>query len=179
MCLKVRNYLDGRLYAIKRVKLIGGRKMMAKLTREVELLSQMNHENVVRYMNNYWIFYYYCIRYYNAWIEVQSSGTNEAHTVADNDDYSDSEGTDGFSDDEDDCSFNESDGTSFIEFCSNTDDTSTVTQVAKSSSDDDTSDGEDVFTSEYSADTEVGNSYGVMLEADIMDITPRRLKRFQ
>ena len=45
---QVRNHLDGRLYAIKKIKLIGGSKMMNKLTREVELLSQMNHENIVR-----------------------------------------------------------------------------------------------------------------------------------
>ena len=47
-CLKVRNYLDSRLYAIKKIKLTGGTKMMTKLRREVELLSQMNHENIVR-----------------------------------------------------------------------------------------------------------------------------------
>lgn len=46
--VQVRNYLDSRLYAIKKVRLTGGSKMMTKLTREVELLSQMNHENIVR-----------------------------------------------------------------------------------------------------------------------------------
>ena len=46
--LQVKNRLDGRYYAIKKIKLAGGSKMMDKLTREVELLSQMNHENIVR-----------------------------------------------------------------------------------------------------------------------------------
>ena len=42
------NRLDGRLYAIKRIPIRSGSKMMDRITREVELLSQMNHENVVR-----------------------------------------------------------------------------------------------------------------------------------
>lgn len=46
--LQVKNRLDGRYYAIKKIKLAGGSKLMDKLTREVELLSQMNHENIVR-----------------------------------------------------------------------------------------------------------------------------------
>ena len=47
---QARNYLDGRLYAIKRIKLTSGSKMMEKVTREVELLSQMSHEHIVRYI---------------------------------------------------------------------------------------------------------------------------------
>ena len=46
--LQGQNRLDGRLYAIKRIPIRSGSKMMDRITREVELLSQMNHENVVR-----------------------------------------------------------------------------------------------------------------------------------
>jgi translation initiation factor 2-alpha kinase 4 len=54
--IKVRNHLDGRIYAIKCVRLHPELKSMnRKIMREVKLLSQLNHENVVRY--------------YNAWIE--------------------------------------------------------------------------------------------------------------
>ena len=48
--LQVRHRLDGRLYAIKRIRLMSGSKTTSKLTREVELLSQVNHENIVRYV---------------------------------------------------------------------------------------------------------------------------------
>lgn len=47
-CPQGQNRLDGRLYAIKRIPIRSGSKMMDRITREVELLSQMNHENVVR-----------------------------------------------------------------------------------------------------------------------------------
>lgn len=58
--LKVRNKLDNREYAIKRIPLTTrSRQLFKKMTREVELLSRLNHENVVRY--------------YNSWIEVVSS----------------------------------------------------------------------------------------------------------
>ncbi|XP_053613621.1 eIF-2-alpha kinase GCN2 isoform X2 [Plodia interpunctella] len=54
--LKVKNKLDGGLYAIKRIKLNPESvQLNKKITREVKLLSRLNHENVVRY--------------YNAWIE--------------------------------------------------------------------------------------------------------------
>ncbi|XP_064390621.1 eIF-2-alpha kinase GCN2-like isoform X2 [Halichondria panicea] len=55
---KVRNHLDGRLYALKKIVMRSDSRMMTRITREVEMLSQMNHENVVRY--------------YNAWIETFS-----------------------------------------------------------------------------------------------------------
>uniref|UniRef100_A0A8D8LTM2 non-specific serine/threonine protein kinase n=2 Tax=Cacopsylla melanoneura TaxID=428564 RepID=A0A8D8LTM2_9HEMI len=59
--LKVRNKLDDRLYAIKRIPLNPKNKQLnKKIMREVKLLSRLNHENVVRY--------------YNSWIE---SGTSE------------------------------------------------------------------------------------------------------
>lgn len=54
--LKVKNKLDGGFYAIKRVQLNPESvQLNKKITREVKLLSRLNHENVVRY--------------YNAWIE--------------------------------------------------------------------------------------------------------------
>ncbi|XP_037943852.1 eIF-2-alpha kinase GCN2-like [Teleopsis dalmanni] len=53
--LKVRNILDNRQYAIKRIPLPArSRQLYKKMTREVELLSRLNHENVVRYFNS-WI----------------------------------------------------------------------------------------------------------------------------
>lgn len=47
--LKVRNNLDNKQYAIKRIALSAKNKQLyKKMTREVELLSRLNHENVVR-----------------------------------------------------------------------------------------------------------------------------------
>ncbi|CAH2094788.1 unnamed protein product [Euphydryas editha] len=55
--LKVKNKLDGGFYAIKHIKLNPKNvELNKKITREVKLLSRLNHENVVRY--------------YNAWIET-------------------------------------------------------------------------------------------------------------
>ena len=45
---QVRHLLDGRVYAIKKIHLTDDPRMKERITREVELLSQMNHENVVR-----------------------------------------------------------------------------------------------------------------------------------
>ena len=53
--LKVKNKLDGCVYAIKRIKLNPKNKELnRKITREVKLLSRLHHENVVRYYNS-WI----------------------------------------------------------------------------------------------------------------------------
>lgn len=62
--LKVRNILDNREYAIKRIPLTPRTQffLQRKMTREVELLSRLNHENVVRY--------------YNSWLESASLGEN-------------------------------------------------------------------------------------------------------
>ena len=58
--LKVRNILDNRQYAIKRIPTSSRNKQLyKKMTREVELLSRLNHENVVRY--------------FNSWVETQSA----------------------------------------------------------------------------------------------------------
>ena len=47
--LKVRNKLDSRVYAIKRIRINPHNKLYNKqITREVKLLSRLNHENVVR-----------------------------------------------------------------------------------------------------------------------------------
>lgn len=63
--LKVRNKLDERLYAIKRIILNRSEKLLnKKLTREVKLLSRLNHENVVRY--------------YNSWIEYADTSFTES-----------------------------------------------------------------------------------------------------
>ncbi|XP_038072297.1 eIF-2-alpha kinase GCN2-like isoform X2 [Patiria miniata] len=57
---KVLNKLDGSIYAIKRILLNPkSRELNRKITREVKLLSRLNHENVVRY--------------FNSWIEVAES----------------------------------------------------------------------------------------------------------
>ena len=49
MVMQVRNHLDGNVYAIKRIELNKENKLMyRKITREVRLLSNLNHENVVR-----------------------------------------------------------------------------------------------------------------------------------
>jgi len=53
--LKVKNKLDDCLYAIKCIELNEKNKNLnKKITREVKLLSRLNHENVVRYFNS-WI----------------------------------------------------------------------------------------------------------------------------
>ena len=47
--IKVRNKLDAGLYAIKRIPLNPKSKQLTKkITREVKLLSRLNHDNVVR-----------------------------------------------------------------------------------------------------------------------------------
>lgn len=69
--LKVRNKLDNRQYAIKRIPLSSRNKQLfRKMTREVELLSRLNHENVVRY--------------FNSWIETQTT------PITDDEDFEDS-----------------------------------------------------------------------------------------
>lgn len=68
--IKVRNRLDNCLYAVKRIPLKPKSVQFTKrITREVQLISRLNHENVVRY--------------YNAWIESseeQSSSSNSTDT---------------------------------------------------------------------------------------------------
>ncbi len=49
LAAQVRHYLDARVYALKRIQTKSDSKTMQRITREVEMLSQMNHENVVRY----------------------------------------------------------------------------------------------------------------------------------
>ena len=47
----MKNKLDGQVYAIKRIRLNPSSKHFSesKITREVSLLSQLHHENIVRY----------------------------------------------------------------------------------------------------------------------------------
>ena len=71
--IKVKNKLDGRLYAIKRITLHPQReKLTRKITREVKLLSRLNHENVVRY--------------YNSWMELsdQAPPSDESSSASTN-----------------------------------------------------------------------------------------------
>lgn len=73
--LKVRNKLDNRQYAIKRIPLPARSKQLyRKMTREVELLSRLNHENVVRY--------------YNSWIEKAVVQDDSSRSHLDTDDWS-------------------------------------------------------------------------------------------
>ncbi|KAK9883947.1 hypothetical protein WA026_004886 [Henosepilachna vigintioctopunctata] len=56
---KYKNKLDGRFYALKKIKLNHKkRKLNREIKSEVKLLSRLNHENVVRY--------------YNSWIETSA-----------------------------------------------------------------------------------------------------------
>jgi eukaryotic translation initiation factor 2-alpha kinase 4 len=67
--LQVKNKLDGGFYAIKRIKLNPESVRLNKnITREVKLLSRLNHENVVRY--------------YNAWIESSIEASDIEETVS-------------------------------------------------------------------------------------------------
>lgn len=77
--LKVRNLLDNREYAIKRIPLTPKTRIYLerKMTREVELLSRLNHENVVRY--------------YNSWLESASLADNIGGDDEDEDDSSSNE----------------------------------------------------------------------------------------
>ncbi|GAB6026062.1 hypothetical protein CHUAL_012266 [Chamberlinius hualienensis] len=51
---KVRNKLDGGVYAIKCIQLnTHNQQLNRKMMREVKLLSRLNHENVVRYFNSW------------------------------------------------------------------------------------------------------------------------------
>ena len=52
---KVRNKLDRRLYAVKRVTLFDDERLNAKIKREVTTISRLFHK--------------YVVRYYAAWIE--------------------------------------------------------------------------------------------------------------
>lgn len=73
---KAKNKLDGRQYAIKRIQLPNRCGKISKhITREVELLSRLNHSNVVRY--------------YNSWIERVNKADMKMNDDEDSDDESD------------------------------------------------------------------------------------------
>lgn len=63
--LKVKNKLDLRSYAIKRIRINPTSKHNKQITREIKLLSRLNHENVVRY--------------YSTWIEKYEEVVNSAN----------------------------------------------------------------------------------------------------
>ncbi|GBG33262.1 eIF-2-alpha kinase GCN2 [Hondaea fermentalgiana] len=73
--VKARNRLDGRVYAIKKIKFEGSENDM-KLLREVTSLAKMSHQ--------------YIVRYYQAWVEE----TEDDDSDSDGDDYDDGFGTD-------------------------------------------------------------------------------------
>eukprot|EP01105_Mastigella_eilhardi_P019642 TRINITY_DN4639_c0_g1_i2.p1 TRINITY_DN4639_c0_g1~~TRINITY_DN4639_c0_g1_i2.p1 ORF type:complete len:1383 (-),score=422.18 TRINITY_DN4639_c0_g1_i2:93-4241(-) len=78
--VKARNNLDGRVYAIKKIRNNGSnQKLTQKILREVTTLSRLNHEHVVRY--------------FQAWLE--NLGTADRHPLHGSDSSS-------FDDDEDD-----------------------------------------------------------------------------
>ncbi|XP_076064689.1 eukaryotic translation initiation factor 2 alpha kinase Gcn2 [Oratosquilla oratoria] len=62
---KVRNKVDDRIYALKRIPMYQqSESVRRKITREVKLLSSLNHENVVRY--------------YTSWMETLTQDADEA-----------------------------------------------------------------------------------------------------
>lgn len=90
--VKVRNKLDGRFYAIKRVQLDPKSPAVnRRIIREVQLLSSLHHENIVRY--------------YQAWTEITQDGSlvavNEATLGDDADGDSRGSSTDADTDDGD------------------------------------------------------------------------------
>lgn len=61
---KVKNILDGRCYALKKILINpSNHSLYEKIKREVNLLSRLNHENVVRY--------------FTSWIETEDNPDNE------------------------------------------------------------------------------------------------------
>lgn len=64
---KVRNIVDDRIYALKRIPLhTQSENVRRKITREVKLLSSLNHENVVRY--------------YTSWIDELTQECDDTHS---------------------------------------------------------------------------------------------------
>ena len=78
--LKVRNKLDGNIYAIKRILLDAKSQLNKKITREVKLLSRLNHENIVRY--------------YNSWIETVQAPSSKRLNSSDMTEAADSQESD-------------------------------------------------------------------------------------
>ncbi|KYQ91316.1 putative protein serine/threonine kinase [Tieghemostelium lacteum] len=88
--VKVRNNLDGRFYAVKKIKLNSNQNQNKRILREVITLSRLHHQHVVRY--------------YQAWVEG-GEGFNEKLSLPknfnDGDEFSDDEDEDDISDEED------------------------------------------------------------------------------
>ena len=157
--------------------------MMAKLTREVELLSQMNHENIVRQATptNHTHHIDLLIRYYNAWIENHTEPDlhgNQEEEEEEEEDSDSSYSEEGSSEEEE-----EEDSSSFIEFKS---ESSTPLHHSAPSPLDSSSLTSDLFND---TPNEVGVAGGVfkgkvdtpgttvaeLLEADLMTATDKRL----
>ncbi|KIJ54354.1 hypothetical protein M422DRAFT_73814 [Sphaerobolus stellatus SS14] len=71
--VKARNRLDGRIYAVKKIKLLRSSNDDEKIFREVKLLSRLQHRHIVRY--------------YTTWLETE--GVSSDSSDADEDDTSD------------------------------------------------------------------------------------------
>jgi len=76
---KVRNTLDGCLYAIKRIKLGNDKAKNARFLREVSALSRLSHSNIVRY--------------YQAWIEAGSDNESDEEDFDESDEDDDNSHT--------------------------------------------------------------------------------------
>lgn len=168
----------------------------------------MNHENIVRWGREGgregmgWVSI--LTRYYNAWIETFSEADfqrlSESHDVSDKD----SSETESSDDSQDDTSESEEepsqieDGISIVEFRSDVISMNVTfsdkkqggkkdvkTAVISKKDDEDDSEGEDIFTCEFSADFSssnvldiAGTTAGRQLEVNLMDMSPRRLRRY-
>ena len=168
----------------------------------------MNHENIVRWGSEGgregmgWVSI--LTRYYNAWIETFSEADfrrlSESHDVSDKD----SSETESSDDSQDDTSESEEepsqieDGISIVEFRSDATSMNVTlphkkqggekdvkTAVILKKDDEDDSEGEDIFTCEFSADFSssnvldiAGTTAGRQLEANLMDMSPKRLRRY-
>eukprot|EP00834_Sanchytrium_tribonematis_P005323 NODE_315_length_9989_cov_0.656825.p1 type:complete len:1431 gc:universal NODE_315_length_9989_cov_0.656825:4769-9061(+) len=63
--VKAQNKLDGRIYAIKKIKLFKNNSSYKQITREIRSLSQIDSNR--------------CVRYYHSWLEPYESSPNSKH----------------------------------------------------------------------------------------------------
>ncbi|KAF8580136.1 Serine/threonine-protein kinase [Ramaria rubella] len=67
--VKARNRLDGRIYAVKKIKLLQNTQDDEKIFREVKLLSRLQHRHIVRY--------------YTTWLETPDETASESSSNSD------------------------------------------------------------------------------------------------
>jgi hypothetical protein len=67
--MKVLNYIDGRNYAVKKIRLKGSENEQDKIIREVLTLSRLQHQNIVRYFTAWYLLFKSC------WYLITSSGS--------------------------------------------------------------------------------------------------------